>query len=258
MSNLVDEIGNDWLYNMPGLYEKLFSHDEFLFELTWCYLNSNSRQQLHNVLELGCGTGRNLQALSTSITECVGIDLASEMLSYGKRQYPDINLIEHDIRTIHLHKTFDLILCIGSVLMHAEDNNDLDKYLWAMAKHSHPGTQLFITFLNKEQVLQSLKTNNFEYNHKVHYQGRVLSIHEKFTLIDDANILLRKTISGLEKTLTSATSSHLFTEQEILSSLSKIGFSWHDTEVNISENCKQLAAFNTCIHATYRGVTYED
>ena len=75
------------------------------------------------VLELGCGTGRNLAALAgMGATDLSGVDLSEGMLAVAKQRLPDASLWQQDIlEPTPLHDaSVDLVL-ITLVLEHVED-----------------------------------------------------------------------------------------------------------------------------------------
>ena len=65
-----------------------------------------------------------------------------------KTPTPDLQLQVGDMRTIRLGRTFDAILCLGSALMYALSNDDVDATLSTLAAHAHRGTLLVIDLDN--------------------------------------------------------------------------------------------------------------
>lgn len=62
------------------------------------------------VLDVGCGTGYRLPDLKKRGAECVGVDPAPIAIQNGKKQFPDITLIESVAHTLPFpDQTFDLV-----------------------------------------------------------------------------------------------------------------------------------------------------
>lgn len=75
------------------------------------------------VVELGCGTGRNLRQLADrGAEEIVGVDLSRGMLDVARRRVPEARLVEQDAsrRLPMPDATTDLVL-VSLVLEHLED-----------------------------------------------------------------------------------------------------------------------------------------
>jgi ubiquinone/menaquinone biosynthesis C-methylase UbiE len=51
-----------------------------------------------DVLEIGCGTGKNTEWLAEHAASVVGLDLSPEMLARAKARVPSATFIEHDIQ----------------------------------------------------------------------------------------------------------------------------------------------------------------
>ena len=65
------------------------------------------------ILDAGCGTGRNLRALTTAGSEAVGLDFSLGMLKVARRNNPQAPLLEADLQKPHPLRAscFDAVLC---------------------------------------------------------------------------------------------------------------------------------------------------
>lgn len=81
-------------------------------------------QKLANVLELGCGTGKNTEYLISQAKQVVGADFSEEMLSQAKEKLSELNVefYQIDLRKpwIFTENSFDLITC-SLALEHIEN-----------------------------------------------------------------------------------------------------------------------------------------
>jgi len=148
------------LYRDPALYEKVYKSD-----------NSGVAQQMFerylkslptSILDIGCGTGRDLNNLSAFGSDCVGVDYLPEMIDYAKSNYP--NLIWHmgDMRSFRLGRTFDAILVLGWVLNYAWTEEDLAKTLETCQAHAKPNTLLVLEMLNGSRLIGGAFRDFFE------------------------------------------------------------------------------------------------
>jgi len=67
------------------------------------------------VLDAGCGTGRVAIELDRRGVSVVGVDADRSMLDTARRDAPHIEWIEHDLTTLDLARTFDVVVLAGNV-----------------------------------------------------------------------------------------------------------------------------------------------
>lgn len=86
-----------------------------------------------NVLEIGCGNGRNLAALSALGLDCTGQDISSSALELAiKRKLPNVTLLNRPLQELELRKDeFDLVVS-NRVIMHIP-LNEIGRMLDIMA-----------------------------------------------------------------------------------------------------------------------------
>lgn len=148
------------LYRDPALYEKVYKSD-----------NSGVAQQMFerylkslptSILDIGCGTGRDLNNLSAFGSDCVGVDYLPEMIDYAKSNYPNLNWHMGDMRSFRLGRTFDAILVLGWVLNYAWTEEDLAKTLETCQAHAQPNTLLILEMLNGSRLIGGAFRDFFE------------------------------------------------------------------------------------------------
>jgi SAM-dependent methyltransferase len=84
------------------------------------YLNNRInrfKKNAKSVLELGCGTGNNLQSLNGDL-EITGIDISKEMIKIAKKKLPDSSFYLRDISSFNLNKKYDIIFCLYDTINH--------------------------------------------------------------------------------------------------------------------------------------------
>jgi SAM-dependent methyltransferase len=137
------------LYAQPHLYELVYPDPDLEIpnlcrQLFARYLSAPPA----SVLDIGCGTGRDLAEFVRDIPECWGVDPNQSMLDYARSVHPYLHLQVGDMRAVRLGRTFDCITCIGSVMMYALTNADVRMTLDTFAAHAHPGTLLILELNN--------------------------------------------------------------------------------------------------------------
>jgi 2-polyprenyl-3-methyl-5-hydroxy-6-metoxy-1,4-benzoquinol methylase len=68
-----------------------------------------------SVLDAGCGTGRVAIELARRGIAVVGVDLDPSMLATAQRRGPEVEWIQHDLATLDLGRTFDIVMMAGNV-----------------------------------------------------------------------------------------------------------------------------------------------
>jgi trans-aconitate methyltransferase len=112
-----------------------------------------------SILDVGCGTVRDLDFLSSTCSDCWGVDHLPEMIESAKAQRPHLHLRVGDMRSVRLGRTFDVIMCMGSGFMYSRSNEDVEKVLETFAAHAHTGTLLILDVLNAASFLSGAEVS---------------------------------------------------------------------------------------------------
>ena len=125
-----------------------------------------------SVLDVGCGTGRHLEGLATTIAECWGVDYLESNVAYARAVRPTLVIRQGDMRAVRLGRTFDVVTCFGNALSYALTDADLGRTVGTFAVHAHAGTLLIVDVLNarcyldgdgwKERVEGAVDTPEFK------------------------------------------------------------------------------------------------
>lgn len=106
-----------------------------------------------SILDLGCGTARDLDSPAKACAECWGVDCLPEMIEFARSRRPHLHLQVGDARSVRLGRTFDVILSMGSSFMYAITNADVASTLKTFVAHSHAGTLLILDINNAASYL---------------------------------------------------------------------------------------------------------
>ena len=85
-----------------------------ILEIAKKYGNHNNK----TLLDLGCGTGNHLVILR-KYYECVGIDAFESMLRIARKKAKDVKFKKANMQDFSLHKKFDVIICLYSVISYS-------------------------------------------------------------------------------------------------------------------------------------------
>jgi SAM-dependent methyltransferase len=137
------------LYRRPELYESVYDGSgdtvpkmcEELFE-------RHLGRHPASLLDIGCGTGRDLAYLAQRCPDCVGIDLQESMVAFARERRPHLDLRVDDMRSVRLGRTFEAITCMGIAIANLHDDDDLTKAFATFAAHAQAGTLLILEALN--------------------------------------------------------------------------------------------------------------
>jgi SAM-dependent methyltransferase len=92
------------------------------------------------VLEVGCGTGRVLQAIAAEGLPCTGLDAAPGMLARLTRDAPEVRTVVGDMRDFDLgQERFALIYSAFRPFQHLTTVDDQLRCLGCLARHLAPG-----------------------------------------------------------------------------------------------------------------------
>lgn len=125
------------IYDMTR-WSFLFGRDQIIREL--------KLQPGQSLLEIGCGTGKNLEKIKTLYpgTELYGIDLSEHMLQKASeklRIYRDVELVHGTFGEHAFNRKFDLVLCSYMLSM---TGSELENILQSITQHLHDGGQIAV------------------------------------------------------------------------------------------------------------------
>jgi SAM-dependent methyltransferase len=102
-----------------------------------------SRPGAKTLLDVACGTGAHLAALSRWY-EVEGADISPAMLEVARGRVPGVALHQADMRTIDLGKTFEAVICLFSSIGYITDPTEMRSTVARLAAHVAPGGVLVL------------------------------------------------------------------------------------------------------------------
>lgn len=179
---------HNMLYRNPAFYEKVYKDNNT--EVTKRMFDRYLKSSPTSILDIGCGTGRDLWGLSTICDNSVGIDYQSDMIDYAKSKYPHLNLQVGDMRSLRLGQTFDAILGLGWILNYAWTEEDLAKTLETFQIHAHLNTLLVLEMLNGSRLIGEAFRDQFE----IDVEGFYAHATASYKYSHDQQLLLRERV----------------------------------------------------------------
>ena len=123
------------------VYDLLYAASGKDYEAEAASLHAQVRRrapEASTLLDVACGTGGHLVHLRRWY-EVAGVDLDPGMLDEARRRLPDEELIEGDMRSFRLDRTFDVVTCLFSSIGYMRSDRDLDRAVSTMTSHLRPG-----------------------------------------------------------------------------------------------------------------------
>lgn len=184
-----------------------------------------------NLLDVGCGTGRDARYWTGRGYRVVGLDSSPQMVEHAQRHCPEAEFLVADMRTFgpvstsgrqnpenHSQGPFDTITCLDSAFLYCHTNDDIDAFLQRCREHLRPGGLLIAEmrngafFLGNTELLDGIREQSVTFD-GVEYRSRTR------LWIDHADQLLRRERhwdwSGCGEPLTQRSAWRLLFPQEL-------------------------------------------
>ncbi|MBV8668528.1 MAG: class I SAM-dependent methyltransferase [Candidatus Eremiobacteraeota bacterium] len=140
------------MYRKPRLYDIAFGFRDIAAECRGL-LQLARRHGVpapKSAIELACGPAHHLRELARRGMRCTGIDINAEMLAYAaalcRRNHVRVELRRGDMRTFHLTRRADLVLCLFDSFAQCATERDAIETLRASARALKRGGLLIVEF----------------------------------------------------------------------------------------------------------------
>ena len=120
-----------WNRTAEEMYKKWYPESKWFNKIRKLILKYEGR-----ILDAGCGQGILYDYLPEIRNNYTGLDFSSEMLVFFKQRWPDVNLIEGDLRSIkYLDDSFNMVVCLNTLMYFDEDLDLALKELFRITKN---------------------------------------------------------------------------------------------------------------------------
>lgn len=136
----MDVYGKDfaWVYNEVW---------ENFSERLWPFISDVVQQHVPDArewLDLCCGSGHLIKILVSEGYSVTGLDLSVHMLKHAKRNAPEGQLVQADVRDFDLGRQFDVITCLFDSVNYLTRKRHLERAFRSARRHLRkPGLFLF-------------------------------------------------------------------------------------------------------------------
>lgn len=134
--------------NYADYYELLYQDKDYYGEVKFIQkILSTHAPNAHQLLELGCGTGKHATLLAEKGYQVHGVDRSIKMLQQAEanllQSSPEIacrlKFTEGDIQQVRLNQKFDAILSLFHVVSYQIENKNLIDTFTTVREHLNPG-----------------------------------------------------------------------------------------------------------------------
>jgi SAM-dependent methyltransferase len=137
------------LYTRPELYESVYDGaDHAVPRMCERLFERHLGRAPRSLLDIGCGTGRDLEYLAKRCQDVVGVDYQPAMIEHARQHRPTIDFRAGDMRTLRLDRTFEAITSFGYAIANVHPNDEIDQVMATFAAHAEPGTLLVLEVIN--------------------------------------------------------------------------------------------------------------
>jgi len=182
-------------------------------------------EELHpgaeDLLDVGCGTGRHLEALSGSYRG-EGLDINPAMLEQTHARCPRIPLHESDMRSFELDRSYDVVTCLFSAIGHVETAEAMRRSIERMAAHLRsPGLLIVEPWFTPESFWDGHLAANFQTESETKLAWMYRQYREGLTAVLDIHYLVGG--EGQPEYIRERQDLGLFTPEEMKEAFAAVG-----------------------------------
>ncbi|MDH2428945.1 class I SAM-dependent methyltransferase [Sphaerisporangium sp. TRM90804] len=130
------------IYRNAEIYDALYEGRDRTYEADSQRLVEYVKERnpsASSLLDVCCGTGRNLRSFADGFEHVEGVDLSGDMLEVARKRLPDVPLHQGDMKDFSLDRRFDAVTCLFSSIGYLEDPGQLNAALRCFGRHLNPG-----------------------------------------------------------------------------------------------------------------------
>jgi SAM-dependent methyltransferase len=183
------------------------------------------------ILDLGCGTGEHLNALSKYGIVCTGIDNSEEMLKVASLRFPGKIKFQHkDLVDFDYYNQFDLIYSLFGSFNYIIEDEDIDKIFWNTWRSLKNGGIALFEIWHTEPILK-IRNKDLSLVSTTQYKDIIIERFRGFNTISNSNKTIvevnykyKITGSSVSKTVTDIHRMRTFSLGEISNFIKDNGF----------------------------------
>jgi len=132
---------------LADVYEEIYKSrgKDWGFEATLVeQIVRRHRPGARRLLDVACGTGAHLEALSRVFEHTEGLELAEPMRERATHRLPGVPIHPGDMRDFDLDTTFDVITCMFCSIAYVDTVEEMRAAVRCMGRHLAPGAVLVV------------------------------------------------------------------------------------------------------------------
>lgn len=118
------------------LYEQMLDYDAAAGRVAGLIRERNPAAR--TLLEVASGTGAYLARLARHF-DVTGLDRSPQMLASARRKLPDVEMVEADMTSFDLGRSFDAVICLFSSIAYVQTLEKFRAAIACFAHHLNPG-----------------------------------------------------------------------------------------------------------------------
>jgi len=130
-------------FEFPGRYYEIIRRDFRSLERETTFLGSYLPAVAGRVLDVGCGTGTTLRALSKLGHRCVGVDQSAHFVEFARESCGDVEYVHSNAADAELAGPFDLVTCLFVTINYMAPD-DVPRLLAKVASWLAPGAHFVL------------------------------------------------------------------------------------------------------------------
>lgn len=217
--------------NLSDVYEAMYQsfinyNEEFAF-----YNNLLVKYHCKNVLEIGCGTGNLARRFVQNNIAYAGLDMSEEMLAIAKRNNPQSEFVQGDMRSFDLQRKADAAIITGRTISYLVPDEDVLAAFKSINKNLNDGgivcfdcidAAKFIPLINSEEKI----IHKAEFNGKRYHRESYWSVNDDLKgVFDWASFYFEEVDAGqLQKIGEDNSTIRAFYREDVIAFLSDTGF----------------------------------
>ena len=166
-NNEVQSLENKYSKKVNNIYDKFYTS-----RYDAIYLNKNRNnfeiKEIKNIsndeskiLDIGCGTGYNVNKLHNQNYDIIGLDSSEHMIAVAKKKYPDAEFIHGNMLKSNLFdfNSFDVITCLGRTIYEIKDKETFIENCYNILEDNG---YFIINLIDKDKYNPYVQDNNNE------------------------------------------------------------------------------------------------